>query len=38
MSLYNVLSTDYYSGMLEIVKNSLTLAEIIKKKEGHFKV
>ena len=34
ISLYNILNTDYYSGMLEIVKNSLTLAEILKKKEG----
>ena len=36
MSLYNVLSTDYYSGMLEIVKNSLTLAEIHKEEGGAF--
>ena len=31
ISLYNILNTDW---MLEIVKNSLTLAEILKKKEG----
>ena len=36
MSLYNVLSTNYYSGMLEIVKNSKTLAEIHKEEGGAF--
>ncbi len=36
--LYNILSSDYFSGMLEIVKNSLTLAEIHREEGGNFKV
>jgi hypothetical protein len=34
MSLYNVISTGYYQGMLEIVKNSETLATIHKNYGG----
>ena len=34
MSLYTVISTGYYQGMIEIVKNSATLAEIHKEEGG----
>ena len=34
MSLYTVISTGYYQGMIEIVKNSATLAEIHKQEGG----
>lgn len=34
MSLYTVISTGYYQGMIEIVQNSATLAEIHKQEGG----